>query len=257
MDAKDQEIVRLRSAGKKAREIMQELGVSCSRVTRVLHECGLANGRMSIAQKESILALAETGISNAEISRQVGCTKTTVANVLKKANEPGLLINNAFRVDGDVAVIELTKGRVAIIDLADLEKVKALRWCAAGKNERPYAMSQIKGERVYLHRYLLGITGELFVDHVNHNTLDNRRANLKPVNAQMNAFNARMSRDNGRGRGVVISSSGKFFGIVSVSTPCYDTAEEASAARVALIERLYGQGVTMTEKFNDDDKMEG
>lgn len=60
----------------------------------------------------------------------------------------------------------------AIIDTEDLDKISNQKWCL-DKNDYVKNSSQ-----KYLHRILLGETN-LYVDHINGNTLDNRKQNLR------------------------------------------------------------------------------
>jgi predicted GIY-YIG superfamily endonuclease len=80
-------------------------------------------------------------------------------------------------VDGDVAHIPLTQGKVAIIDSEDVGRVSQHSWCIASKG---YAGAKINGKRVLLHRLLLKLANRSeVVDHINGNKLDNRKSNLK------------------------------------------------------------------------------
>lgn len=84
----------------------------------------------------------------------------------------------------EFAVIEipLTRGQVALIDARDSELVSAHRWTA---NPTPfgafYATTSIKGKTVYMHRLIVNPPKGKEVDHINRNSLDNRRENLRAV----------------------------------------------------------------------------
>lgn len=115
-------------------------------------------------------------------------------------------------------VLELTKGYVAIISDEDYHRVTQYSWhvhISRGKDKKPgqpYARSNIRGEKVYLHRFikkfdvaLKKIEGirergyeytdqEVPVDHKNHQTLDCRRENLRVCLHLENQLNRRNVR---------------------------------------------------------------
>src|SRR5262245_35659683 len=73
-----------------------------------------------------------------------------------------------------MAEIKLTNGQVALVDEADLPKVSRWEWHVGGG----YARRIIDGRRVYMHRFIMDAPPGTHVGHINHNGLDNRRANL-------------------------------------------------------------------------------
>ena len=51
-----------------------------------------------------------------------------------------------------------------------------------------------------MHRVVAGAPEGLFVDHINHNGLDNRRANLRIVTAKQNSWNTRLGWKQGKSK---------------------------------------------------------
>ena len=51
-----------------------------------------------------------------------------------------------------------------------------------------YPATTIGGKKIYLHRLILG-EGDYVTDHINQNTFDNRRCNLRKSNKSKNAMN--------------------------------------------------------------------
>ena len=86
--------------------------------------------------------------------------------------------------------IPLTKGKQAIIDDADYDRVSIFKWHLAGSG---YAV-RFEGARghqkaIYLHRQLLDAQKGQEVDHVNMDKLDDRRENLRFCTRSQNTFN--------------------------------------------------------------------
>lgn len=77
--------------------------------------------------------------------------------------------------------IALANGRgVAIVDDGDYERVAEHRWCLLVTGALRYAISgRWKAPDVYMHRLITDAPKGLVVDHVNHDGLDNQRANLR------------------------------------------------------------------------------
>ena len=92
--------------------------------------------------------------------------------------------------------INLTKGMVAIVDDDDYGWLSKWSWCFQGR----YAVrGNSGGERFYMHRAINKTPEGMDTDHVNHNTLDNRRKNLRTVTTQQNRWNNRMPKHNTSG----------------------------------------------------------
>lgn len=81
--------------------------------------------------------------------------------------------------------IELTQGEFAIVDQEDYEYVKNYKWSVGKKGKACYAyrMQKTAGGkhrqwRQSMHRLIMKAPPDMLVDHINHNGLDNRKANL-------------------------------------------------------------------------------
>lgn len=87
-------------------------------------------------------------------------------------------------------VIGLTKGKQALIDDADYESASKHVWYANQKNDLFYACSDSFERRsVYLHQFILNYFGGLLIDHVDRNTLNNQRSNLRLCTKSQNLMN--------------------------------------------------------------------
>lgn len=98
---------------------------------------------------------------------------------------------NEFHICGDVTYIDLYDKSYnvvaqAIIDTEDLDKVRYTKWKLSASG---YAMNTPKysGSNKHMSRVILGVDD--FVDHINHNRLDNRKCNLRVVTKSQNQMN--------------------------------------------------------------------
>jgi hypothetical protein len=111
--------------------------------------------------------------------------------------------------NGNIRGIPLTQGKIAIVDVEDYEWLSRWKWRIHEGRNYPYASRIIrigKGEQkhIKMHREILGLTNpQIWVDHINHNGLDNRKNNLRIASKRLNAINTSMRLDNTSGyRGV-------------------------------------------------------
>lgn len=98
---------------------------------------------------------------------------------------------NEIIVDGKIARVKLYDSQcnhiaTAIIDSEDVNKIRYTKWKLSSSG---YAANTPKfsGSNKHMHREILGT--DQFVDHINHNTLDNRKCNLRVVTKSQNAMN--------------------------------------------------------------------
>jgi hypothetical protein len=98
----------------------------------------------------------------------------------------------AIRVPhGKVCRIPLGGGLFATVDARDYKRVSQYKWCALSKSGAPYAVRRTKdGRMVYMHREIMGAPKGSVVDHIDHNTLNNRRCNLRVCTQAQNHANA-------------------------------------------------------------------
>ena len=99
---------------------------------------------------------------------------------------------NEIIVDGKVARVKLYDVHcnhiaTAIIDAEDVNKIRYTKWKLSASG---YAANTPKfsGSNKHMHREILGT--DQFVDHINHNTLDNRKSNLRIVTKAQNMMNS-------------------------------------------------------------------
>jgi hypothetical protein len=81
------------------------------------------------------------------------------------------------------------KGGVLIYSPEDHERIMKYKWNSGDKDG--YVTTRSNGKTVRIHRLLMNCPEDKIVDHINGNILDNRRENLRIVDASSNAQNKR------------------------------------------------------------------
>lgn len=99
--------------------------------------------------------------------------------------------------DPTVIGIPLTRGKITLVDADDYGALAGYRWYYA----KGYAARSLRSapnaipRHWAMHRQILTVPPGYSVDHINHDTLDNRRANLRPATPAEQARNQRPRRD--------------------------------------------------------------
>lgn len=79
--------------------------------------------------------------------------------------------------------IKLTQGLVTFVDDEDFNKFNPFKWQAVKKNNLYYARRTAwtgKGYvNIHLHREIMNCPSGMLIDHIDHNTLNNLRSNLR------------------------------------------------------------------------------
>ncbi len=104
--------------------------------------------------------------------------------------------------DSKVCKIPLTQGYFAIVDADDYEYLSQYKWHVKIKGNRRYAYRTQGGKCIAMHRQILNAPPGMHCDHINHDGLDNRRANLRLCTPQQNACNRKPLERTSRYKGV-------------------------------------------------------
>lgn len=106
-----------------------------------------------------------------------------------------------------VREIRLTRNKMAIVDDQDFDRLTRISWYAQPVGKKFYAMNRgnprKKGSATSMHRLILEAPKGIEVDHINGDSLDNRRENLRLCT----------SRQNKRNRGMMPSNTSGFKGV--------------------------------------------
>jgi hypothetical protein len=117
--------------------------------------------------------------------------------------------------DASYRFIPLTKNQTAIIDATDFEWLSKFNWCASW-NPHLRAFYAQKGKGVSMHRFILGCKAGEIGDHINGNTLDNRRENLRKCTMAESNRNRKLHRRNRSGFKGVSLANGKWEAVICI-----------------------------------------
>lgn len=89
-------------------------------------------------------------------------------------------------------IIYLTKGYATLVDDEDYEWLSKHQWHTfyTHRGNTPCAARDIKrGKQVFMHRLIMNATKDEQVDHIDRDTLNNQKSNLRLCNSQQNSCN--------------------------------------------------------------------
>jgi AP2 domain/HNH endonuclease len=98
--------------------------------------------------------------------------------------------------------VPLTRGQFTLVDDEDFEGLMQWKWHIFYSRNNAYARRNVnrpKVRAIFMHRQILGVSGGCYVDHINGDSLDNRRANLRPCTTSQNICNRGKTRKNTSG----------------------------------------------------------
>lgn len=145
--------------------------------------------------------------------------------------------------------IQLTKGKVAIVDDEDYEWLSQWKWEISS---RGYAYrTQRKNNHkitILMHRLIVNTPIGIETDHINRDKLDNRRINLRTATNSQNHANRLAQCNNSLGlRGICLDRWGKRYQ-VQIShlkkryyLGVFDTPEEALKVYSQKAQELFGE----------------
>lgn len=128
---------------------------------------------------------------------------------------PGLLYRRV-RFGYAFRKIPLSQGKFAIVDPEDYYELSRYKWYAEKSGGTFYAsrnrssVREKSGGARRMHRYVMKAESNMYVDHINHKGLDNRKANLRPATRAQNSYNSRRLKKTVSGfRGVYPASNSR------------------------------------------------
>lgn len=116
--------------------------------------------------------------------------------------------------------IPLSKNKSALVDDEDFDKLVRFKWCIlTSRGGRFYARRDMTG--ILMHRIIMGLGKApkgIHVDHINGDTLDNRKSNLRICTHAQNTRSSGISRNNTSGfKGASYYGKGKYTARIGVN----------------------------------------
>lgn len=119
-----------------------------------------------------------------------GCTKSCGCLVKKivSENQRKKRSCNKYDLSGEYGIGYTSNTNESFyFDLEDYDKIKKYYWL---KDSNGYLVSTREKIVYKMHRLIMDCTdSKIFVDHINHNTLDNRKCNLRMASQKQNCWN--------------------------------------------------------------------
>lgn len=156
---------------------------------------------------------------------------------------------NKYKELNDYIVIYIDQNKEVIIDKEDFEKINNYTWRFGAKG---YAVSSkmknSKNHIILMHRLIMNAPNGMVVDHINHNTLDNRKSNLRICTTSQNVMNSKTHKGSrSRARGVDYHKRDKLWRArimvkgKRISIGWFKTEEEAIDARLKAEKIYFGE----------------
>lgn len=128
-----------------------------------------------------------------------------------------------------------------LVDDDDYEKLKTnfnnMKWCVSKNHKGLYAQKRTSEGIIYLHRYIMNNPNGI-LDHINNDTLDNRKENLRITTTSNNLRNGTIRVNNTTGvKGVCYNKDRKKYearikvNYKNILLGRFDTLEEAKNKR--------------------------
>lgn len=151
-----------------------------------------------------------------------------------------------FRKSGEECVFK--------VDVEDVPMLSTRQWCVQWNSSNSgkgyyYAICNVRKAdgthtTLKMHQLLCPTLPHQVIDHINRDTQDNRKCNLRAVDARQNACNSHYKEGIIPIKGVYSRHPGKYYAAINcgnkVCQTCgYDSLEKASYARYLLVSKCY------------------
>lgn len=156
-------------------------------------------------------------------------------------------------------LIPLTQGKFAIADADDYEDLNKYKWCVLkSHNNKFYAVRRKNNKTIIMHRQIMNAPAGLVVDHIDGNSLNNRKSNLRICTQAQNIHNSRPRRNrSSKYKGVFWDKVNKKWsasirkGDKRIYLGGFDDEIEAALAYDRKAEELFGEFAYLNFKTTD------
>ena len=118
--------------------------------------------------------------------------RITIASCLRRFGIWPVLLYRRLRYGYAFRLIRLAGPRYAKVDPADYHRLRQYEWFLKKGKNTFYALRTVptaitgKHAHIFMHREVIHVPEGMMADHVNHDGLDNRTANLRPATRSQN-----------------------------------------------------------------------
>ena len=173
-------------------------------------------------------------------------------------------VKNEYILKGDFAEMHILGSKqgdkIILVDREDVDRLSQCKWMINKyKKSEKVNYYAVNKDGVLLHRFIMNATEgrKNVVDHINGNTLDNRKSNLQICSQRDNLRKAALKSTNKSGvTGVCwYKKTGKWMAHIKlnykhITIGYYDTIEEALKARMDYEKKYYGK-FAPSRNYND------
>ena len=107
-----------------------------------------------------------------------------------------------IKITDRLYLVPLTRGRYSLVDENGANKVSGYNWFYDNGYAMRISYKNKERKKVYMHRFLLGVSSGMTTDHINLNGLDNRYSNIRECTQGENSRNKRSTLGSSKYKGV-------------------------------------------------------
>lgn len=157
---------------------------------------------------------------------------------------------NTYDLTGEYGIGYTLKGEEFYFDLEDYNIIKDYTWNIS----TGYVRSDSYKSKTCFHRLIMNcIDKNMDVDHINHNTIDNRKSNLRIVSRSQNQMNS-IQRKNKTGAKGVSKNGKRWVASIQINKKriylgIFKNFDDAVKARKEAEEKYFGEYAYKEDKF--------